>query len=62
MPCPRALSRGAALPAEQLASLAREIAGAEVAVHGRTATVGPLDGLPRPIRLQRLAGRWLIRG
>jgi hypothetical protein len=60
--CARALAGGAALPADQLAAAGREVAGAPVRVRGKAATIGPLGGLPQPLRLERVAGRWLIAG
>jgi hypothetical protein len=60
--CARALSRGAALPADQLATAGREVPGAPVRVDGTSAAIGPLGGLSRPLRLQRVDGRWLIAG
>jgi hypothetical protein len=60
--CRRALAGGAALPPEQAATGRREVAGAEVRIRGAEATIGPLGGLPRPLRLRRVQGRWLIAG
>jgi hypothetical protein len=60
--CTRALRRGAALPPEELATAGREVPGAAVRVRGAGASIGPLGGLPRPLRLERVAGRWLIAG
>jgi hypothetical protein len=60
--CPRALARGGALAADQLASARREVAGARVRVRGRAATIGPLGAFPEPLRLERVADRWLVAG
>jgi hypothetical protein len=58
--CARALSSGAALAAEELASARREVAGAGVSIRGRSATLGPLGGARQSLRLRRVAGRWLV--
>jgi hypothetical protein len=60
--CRRALAGGSALPADQLAAAGREVAGARVRVRGKAATIGPVGASPRPLRLERLAGRWLVAG
>jgi hypothetical protein len=60
--CVRALMGGAALPADQLASAYREVAGATVRIHGRRAAIGPLGDFPQPLRLESVRGRWLIDG
>ena len=60
--CVDALSAGVALPAAELAAIARELPGARVRVRGDSATIGPLGALPLPLRLQRQDGRWLIAG
>lgn len=60
--CPRALAGGATLPAEQLATAARAVAGADVRVRGAVASIGPVAALPEPLRLRRVDGRWLIAG
>jgi hypothetical protein len=60
--CVRALAGGGALAADQLASAGREVAGARVRVRGRAATIGPLGAFPQPLRLERVANRWLIAG
>jgi hypothetical protein len=61
-PCARALESGAALAGEELATAAREVAGADVRIRGATATLGPLGGLPEPLQLRRVGGRWLVAG
>jgi hypothetical protein len=61
-PCARALATGAALGGSELATAAREVAGAEVRIRGATATLGPLGGSPQPLRLRRIGGRWLVAG
>ena len=61
-PCMRALAGGAALPRSELAAAGREVAGAPVRIRRRTATIGPLGDLPRPLRLERMGDRWLIAG
>jgi hypothetical protein len=60
--CARALAGGAALPADELAAAGREVAGAQVRVRGTAATIGPLGALPQPLRLERMADRWLVAG
>jgi hypothetical protein len=60
--CARALARGAALPADQLAAAGREVAGARVRLRGKAATIGPLGAFPQPLRLERVADRWLVAG
>ncbi|MDX6722445.1 MAG: hypothetical protein QOD73_849 [Solirubrobacteraceae bacterium] len=60
--CPRALAGGAALPRDQVATARREVPGADVRIDGATASIGPLGGLPAPLRLQRVGGRWLVSG
>jgi hypothetical protein len=60
--CVDALAAGAALPAKELAAIARELPGAKVRVRGDTATIGPLGALPQPLRLRRQGGRWLVAG
>jgi hypothetical protein len=61
-PCARALRSGAALAGEELATAAREVAGADVRIRGASATIGPFGGLPEPLRLRRVGGRWLVAG
>ena len=61
-PCATALAGGAALGADELATAAREVAGADVRVDGAAATIGPLGGQPQPLRLRRVGGRWLVAG
>jgi hypothetical protein len=60
--CARALGGGAVLPADELATVGREVAGARVRVRGTAATIGPLGALPQPLRLERMDGRWFIAG
>jgi hypothetical protein len=60
--CTRALAAGAALAPDQAASARREVAGAAVRIRGAEAAIGPLGGLPRPLRLRRVGPRWLISG
>ncbi len=60
--CVDALAAGVALPAAELAAIARELPGAKVRVRGDSATIGPLGALPQPLRLQRRDGRWLVAG
>jgi hypothetical protein len=57
-----ALAGGAALPPDQLAAAGREVAGAQVRVRGKAATIGPLGALPQPLRLERVADHWLVAG
>jgi hypothetical protein len=61
-PCGRALAAGGAEGADELASAAREVAGADVRIRGAAATVGPLGTAQRPLRLRRAGGRWLVAG
>jgi hypothetical protein len=61
-PCGRALSAGAALAPDEIATAAREVPGADVRISGDAATVGPLADAPQPLRLRRVGGRWLIAG
>jgi hypothetical protein len=61
-PCGRALSAGAALAPDELATAARAVPGADVRIEGDAATVGPLGGAPQPLRLRRVGERWLIAG
>ena len=58
--CVDALAGGAALPADALGTIARLLPGAPVAVDGDHATVGPVAGLPAPLRLARREGGWLV--
>jgi hypothetical protein len=58
--CARALAAGVTLPPDELAAVAREVPGARVRVAGAQATVGPFEGLGRPLRLEHVAGRWLV--
>jgi hypothetical protein len=60
--CARALAKGVALPRDELAAVGRQVPGARVRVDGATATVGPFEGLGRPLRLERVEGRWLVAG
>lgn len=60
--CARALRAGAALSPDRLAAIARELPGASVRVRGRAATIGPLGDAGRPLRLERIGGRWLVAG
>jgi hypothetical protein len=60
--CAGALEGGGALPEDQLASAGREVAGARVRIRGTGATIGPLGAFPQPLRLERVAGRWLVAG
>jgi hypothetical protein len=58
--CARALRAGAALPPEDLDTVARQLAGAPVRVTGAEATLGPVGDLPEPLRFERAEDRWLI--
>jgi hypothetical protein len=58
--CARALAKGGALAAEEIASAEREVAGAEISIRGGSATVGPLAGTQQSLRLRRVGGRWLV--
>jgi hypothetical protein len=60
--CATALAQVAALARDELATAAREVAGAQVRVDGAEATLGPLAGAPQPLRLRRVGERWLIAG
>jgi hypothetical protein len=58
--CARALRGGAALPDEELDTVARQLAGAPVRIAGGKATLGPVGDLPEPLRFERDADRWVI--
>jgi hypothetical protein len=60
--CARAMAAGVTLPRDELAAVAREVPGARVRVDGARATVGPFEGLGRPLRLEHIDGRWLVVG
>jgi hypothetical protein len=59
-PCARALANGAALPADELASARREVAGADVRIRGAAASIGPLGTAQQALRLRRAGERWLV--
>jgi hypothetical protein len=58
--CAAALRDGAALPREDLDTVARQLAGAPVRIEGGRATLGPVGDLPEPLRLERRRERWLV--
>ena len=60
--CAEALRAGAAQGGGDLATVRREIAGADVDVRGARATIGPFGAAQQPLRLARERGRWLIAG
>jgi hypothetical protein len=57
--CAKALAAGAS-SAEDLQSARRAVPGAIVRVRGAAATIGPFGASQQPLRLQRVAGRWLV--
>jgi hypothetical protein len=59
MSCARALAAGAS-SAEELQSARRAVPGAVVRVRGSAASIGPFGASQQPLRLQRVAGRWLV--
>jgi hypothetical protein len=58
--CARALRAGAALPREELDTVARQLAGAPVRIADGSAALGPVGDLPEPLRFERQRERWLI--
>ena len=60
--CERALRAGAPSASEDLATVRREVAGADVEVRAARATIGPLGTAEQPLRLARQRGRWLVAG
>jgi hypothetical protein len=60
--CAGALASGGTLPEDQLAAAGREVAGARVRIRGTAATIGPLGAFPQPLRLERVADRWVVAG
>ena len=60
--CPSALRDSAASAAEDVATVRREIPGADVRIRGSSATIGPFGAAQRPLRLERAGGRWLVAG
>jgi hypothetical protein len=60
--CASALRDGAASAAEDVATVRREVAGAEIRICGSRATIGPFGAAERPLRLERVGGHWLVAG
>jgi hypothetical protein len=60
--CAQALRAGAGQAAEDLASVRREVDGADIRVRGANATIGPFGAAQQPLRLVREQGRWRVAG
>jgi hypothetical protein len=58
--CAEAPRAGAALPRDDLDTVARQLAGAHVRISGARARLGPVGDLPVPLRFRREDGRWLL--
>jgi hypothetical protein len=58
--CAAALRAGAALPRDDLDTVARQLAGAPVRITGERAQLGPVGDLPEPLRFMRRGDRWLV--